>query len=304
MFSMRGESYLYTIDQKGNKYFSATPTVVDLDGLMTTFLVRSPTHLRNQEYTKLSDHNYPTLKYTIGESSAGGVYSLFSPHFEAEIKAKDYLGAFGTGYYEDFYGNTIISLALDSNPDNIISINKIVDVAECFNGSSFVDQITQAIDTENQIIERNQQRLDEKTFASDAPCVSKTRLLNLEKEMLIKEKKASNLLKPNGGKYSERELEILAKGNDVKDQALKSKYEAEIKVCNLMASNNRIDMLPENKIRNVTKINCLNNVVRELNILIDELDEIDNGVGTQSKKMLEKNKLYYARMNTIKLGCR
>ena len=36
---------------------------------------------------------------------------------------------------EDENGNTVISMLLDSDPQNYIRIDKIVDVAECFDGS-------------------------------------------------------------------------------------------------------------------------------------------------------------------------
>lgn len=303
MFSMRGDSYLYSINEKGFKYFRAIPFNSINDGQSTNFVVKSKSSLENHLYTKLSDHQYPTLKYTIKESSAGATYSLFAPVFESIIPVRNYLGAFGTGYYENQYGNTVISLLMDSDSENYIAIQKIIDVAECFNGSSFENETEQAITNETEIIERNQQSVEKQMRSTDnIPCPARNELLALKKEMLKKEQKAVNTLKTTGGRYNETEMQNFAKGNDVIDQTIKHKLEAEVKICVLEYSN-RQNVSAEYKAKNIIKINCLRNSIAQLNGLLNELHDIDASNRNLSQKMIDKNQLYITRLQTIDLSC-
>lgn len=303
MFSMRGDSYLYTINEKGFKYFRAIPINTINNGQSTNFVVKSKSSLENHLYTKLSDHQYPTLKYTIRESSAGATYSLFTPVFESIITVRNYLGAFGTGYYENKYGNTVISLLMDSDAENYIAIQKIIDVAECFNGSSFENETEQAVTNETEIIERNHQSIQKQQRSADnIPCPARNELLALKKEMLKKEQKAINTLKSTSGRYTETEMENFAKGNDVIDQTTKHKLEAEVKICHLEYSN-RQSVSAEYKAKNIIKINCLQNSIAQLNGLLNELHDIDASNRNLSEKLIAKNQLYITRLQSIDLGC-
>lgn len=303
MYSMMGDAFLYSINEKGFKYFSVVPAEKPV-GSNTTFIVKDKRSLENHVYTKLSDHQFPTLKYSVQESSVGATYSLFAPVFESVIPVHDYLGAFGTGYYKNQYGNTIISLLMDSDPENYIEIEKIVDVAECFDGSSFESQVEVATNEETQIITRQQNTVEKQMRDTEnIPCPARNELLALKKEMLRKEQKAINTLKSTSGGYTPTQMENFAKGNDVIDQATKHKLEAEVKICQLEYSN-RQNVSAEYKAKNIIKINCLRNSIAQLNGLITELNDIDNGSSRNlSQKMIEKNRLYITRMETIDLGC-
>lgn len=305
MFSMRGDSFLYTINEKGFKYFRAIPFNTVNDGLSTHFVVKSKSSLENHLYTKLSDHQYPTLKYSIQESSSGATYSLFAPVFESIIPVKNYLGAFGTGYYENQYGNTIISLLMDSDSENYIAIQKIVDVAECFNGSSFENEIEQAVNNENEIYQKKEETIEkerENGSRVNYPCPARNELVALKKEMNRKEKDVYQTINNSNGRYSPEQLDQFSRGNDVIDQANKLKLELEIKICDLNYSNT-LKLSEQYKAVNYRKISCLQNSISQLNKLIIELKEIDHRTPNPATRMVEKNRFYMQEIKNIDLGC-
>lgn len=302
IYAMTGDSYSYYIDNNRYKYFYTIPAPENTITMSTTFEVKSKPDLERGNHTKLTDHNYPTLVYNIQQSSAGAEYSLFAPIFESQFFVHDYLGAFGTGYYENQFGHTMLSLALHSDPQNVIKIQKIMDVAACFDGSSFEHQNERNILVENQIYEeRNRElRIQESSVSHD--CTAKRKLVELKRDMLEKEKQATELANRSGTRFSARDMEILAKGNDIIDQARKHKLELESKRCELRYSNS-IATHAEVKANNEAQLSCISNSIMRLNSLISDLEAIDRSARQTARKLVDKSQLYMQRINSIDLRC-
>ncbi len=302
-YAMTGESFSYYINDKGYKYFYTISAPENTVRMSTTFAVKSKPDLESGNHTKLTDQNYPTLEYTIEQSSAGAVYSLFAPVFESQFFVRDYLGSFGTGYYENQHGHTMLSLALHSDQQNVIKIQKITDVAECFDGSSFESQHERINVIENQIYEERNRELVAQESAVSGDCAAKRKLVELKRDMLEKEKQATQLANRAGGRLSVRDLETLAKGNDVLNEAKKHKLELEAKACELRYSNS-ITTSEEVKARNNTQLTCISNSVTRINDLIISLQSIDRSRLSSASKLVSKNQEYMQKIKTINLSCR
>ncbi|GAB3413874.1 hypothetical protein [Niabella aquatica] len=305
IFSMRGEAYTFQIDSKKNRLFMATPALQDLSGISTTFEIRNRYLLENDIAEKQSDNNYPTHIYTIKETAQPAIYYLLAPYKASQIPVHNYLGMYGTGYYKDEYGNTILCLTMDADPQNYIRIDKVKDVNECFDGSSFENVADERGNAEREISERNRLNLDNRAnrLGTDESCNAKRELIALERKMQEKSDKATQLAQ-SGNISSPAAMKTLMEGNDVLDEVQKHKLKLQIKICennDMIASPNTS---PETRAKYQAEIGCLNSSINQLNRLKNDINAVGNtNAKNLGKAVAEKNRVYISGINNIDLGC-
>lgn len=308
--SMMGDSFLYQIDRRGNKTFTAVSASPDMNyGGVTQFEVLNLYNLENDIYEIVSDMNIPTLQYKITETHQPAIYYIFSTEFKPKMPLHDYLGMFGVGYYKGEYGNTNISFALDSDPQNVIRIDKILDVAVCFDGSSFTDEIEEAKETNNEIIADREEDLQHRTNSGNVDgCAARDLLLTHERNMLEKEKKANELLENGANLNSVASQRIIMAASDPVNELIKQKLEMQIKICDLEYSNyilqNEYDNRNESIQNNNIRIGCLNNSIGQLNNLETQMNANTNQNQNNPGIAMGKNStLYFQAISTINVTC-
>lgn len=304
IYSMRGDAFLFQINRKKQRTFVATPALQDLSGNNTTFQIVNPYTLDNDIAEKFTEDNYPTFQYKIRETSQNALYYLFAPYKASLIPVQDYLGMYGTGYYKDKNGFTILCLSMDSDPQNYIRIDKITDVNECFDGSSFENLSDESGRIENEISDRKKRDLqnrmnDDATYA----CNARQELIALESLMQEKSDRATQLAR-SGNISSPAALRILMEGNDVLDEVQKNKLKLQIKLCDNNESLQRKDISPEMRTKYSAEIGCLNHSITQLVSLKNEIEVVENANSRNLGKALsEKNRLYIEGVRNIDLGC-
>ena len=276
MFSMKGEAFLFEIDKKKNYNFVATPQIVDLSDVQTTFEIVSVYDLEGDFAEKFTDRNLPTFKYKIQQSPHYAIYALFAPYKAEKYEVHDYLGMYGTGFYKDQYGNTLMSLMLDSDPENVIRIEKITEVNECFDGSPFTNMNENAITTEREISEDRNRDLNSRESNTSSNCGDLERqLIALERKIQQKSDEATALA-TSGNRFKEA-LKKMMEGNDVIDQVDKSILENKITICG----------------GSPKKAGCATLKNEQLLRLRSKLVAVGNAnAGNPGKAVVEKNKVY------------
>lgn len=305
IYSMQGDSYNYVMDKKGNKLFYKIPAMETLLDYEVKFVITSMASITHLAFEKIGDQNVPTLQYHINGSSQRAVYYLFTSEIKPELKVHNYLGVFGTGYYEDENGNTVISMLLDSDPQNYIRIDKIVDVAECFDGSSFIDQVEESARIENDLAEEKKKKLENQAAnATQSLCVESRLIVELEKSILEKEEKANRLARSNSIRTNNQALmNILAEGADVIDQVMLKKLKLKLKICHINNSLNRPGD-NRNKEKALMKKQCLLEAVSKLGVMESELRAIERVYASNTaKSIVEKNRYYSENIGRIDMSC-
>lgn len=305
IFSMHGEAYTFNIDRKKKRRFLSTPALQDLSGISTTFEIRNKYLLENDIVEELSDHHYPTHVYRIKETSQPANYYLFTPYKSSQVPVHDYLGMYGTGYYKDEYGNTILCLTMDADPGNYIRIDKITDVNECFDGSSFESMVDESENAEKEISERNSRDLNNRANSTgiDVGCNAKRALIELDRQIQEKSDRATQVAK-SGNISSPAAMKTLMEGNDVLDQVQRHRLKLEIKICE---NNDRIasrNTSPEARAKYQAEIGCLNSSISQLDRLKSDIQATESRhARNPGKAVAEKNRVYISGINNIDLGC-
>ncbi len=303
-YSMHGDAFMYQIDRRNQRRFTVIPAINDLSGTNPSFEI-SNKHDLEREGEKLTDHNLPTYQYHIRESSQRAVYHLFAPYNLELIKLQDYLGMYGTGYYKDDYGNTILSLLMISDPQNYIRIEKISEVDECFDGATFESLNDENAQAEREISERKKDDLEkrEKDVASSSCSTQQTQLINLERKMQENSDRAMNIAK-SGKPFSPTDVNVLLEGNNVADETEKKILERKMKICHLSEMVSSKNVTPQAKQKYTAEIECHTNSIAKLNMLKAELEAIQTTDPKQKPRVLaERNKTYLSRISQIDLGC-
>jgi len=311
IISKLGSSIHYRIDKRGKKTYFTEPPMTDMDRTTPTEYI-----YKNATYTgfyrePFTDQHLPTVAYVINGSSNSSTRYLFGPSFPRTIKLKNYLGAFGVGYFEDFNSSsTYICLALES-PDLYVRVDKIEDVAECFDGSDFKkDERQSIIDEERERITEKEKKLDqqkESVSKSGNTCVARQQKIELKKEILKKEKAANEYMATNKNISDPRNIEgqrIIAAASDTKDRIILLRLETEEKICDvdyslwIYAKN-----YPTRSTAKLTsRLQCLETSVEKLKAVEDEMTAIDNrNRNNPAKATREKNLLYFK--STKGLNC-
>lgn len=302
LLSLNGESFLLSVDHQGKASLTELPsTDVSRNLQAQNFRLKNPQDLRRQPhpYLHLTDQNLPTLKYNIQGGSANSEFSLFVLPFRQVVPVTLYLGAFGTGYYRDAGGNTILSLALRSDRNNTIEISKISDVAECIDGSRFennnelLDRVTRE---QNQRAERE---IENRETSDEGTCPSARALTQLQREMNRKRTRATELVNRRGRRLTARELEEVARADDITDQIQEQIYRHQISLCNINRRRSE-DESPRDYSR---QISCHNSTISTLESLLRQCQAIDRGRQHPGQKKLQKARLYADNMSLIGRGC-
>lgn len=307
-YSMLGDSYIYEIDRRGNKKFRIAPLMEDWEeDYNTTFILGDYNAFRNGEAEKLTDQHLPAYQYKILESTQGSAYFLFAPYQAEKIPVHDYLGMFGTGYYKDQYGNTVMCLLMQSDLQNYIRIEKITEVNECFDGGDFQDMKEENGNVEREISNRNQQVLNDRlndASVSKSCSEAKVKLVKHEKIMLEKEGRATELAN-SGNKLSPEDLTSLFSGNNVMDEVEKKILAMRVKLCELNDNISSPLSSPKEKQKYAEEISCIESTISKLNTLKAELQAIYEKYPPKEKGKvaIEQNTLYFSRINQIDLGC-
>ncbi len=303
-----GESFTFQIDNRGQKTFTAQMPIENVPyGGSTNFVIKYPTALTSPHRDLFTNENLPTLPYLIEGISESSSKFLFGPYLAERIPLKDYIGAFGTGYYADGIKSTFICLAVES-PNNFVKITKITDVNECFDGSEFKDEAVRNIYLNGQILEEKDENLrtkEEEINATD--CDAKLHLVKYEREVLKKEMTYKKYLENGGNSQSKEGLRLGTMAQDVLDQVIIHRYETQVKICEqkytiqISANQSNGAQIKEKALK---KIQCYNLAVNQLN----ELETILEEIGTRNRNnypmaLYEKNKAYQARMKDINLDC-
>lgn len=303
-FSMLGDGFVYEIDRRGNKKFRVVPVMEDWEEARnTTFEISDYTAYNNSEEEKLTDQNLPTNVYKILESSEGSQNYLFTPYRAEKIPVYDYLGMFGTGYYKDFAGNTIICLLKHTNPQNYIRIEKITEVNECFDGSEFTDQVEEAVNTEREISNRNRENLDNRARNVGSNCPARSQLIALERKMQDQSDRAVSIA-TSGAKITQADILALSQGASVVDEVDKNILTLKVKICDLTESLSSPSVSAEAKAKYSAEIDCINVSISKLNNLKVELQAVTaESPRMKGKAVAEQNRIYFTRINEIDLGC-
>lgn len=304
-----GESFLYRIDQRGNRRFSGQmPPDGVVYGAQTTFVLRDPNAI-DQDYRELfTDQNLPTLPYIIEGSSSSALRYLFGLYQGNRIRLQNYLGAFGTGYYQDESGNTFMCLASEA-PNSYVRIDRIEDVAECFDGSGFSDEMEAVREANNEIIADREEDLEYRTQAGNVDgCEARDLLLEHEKRMLEKEKRANELLNNGANLNSTASQKIILESGDPVNEVIKHKLELQIRICELEYSNyileNEYDNRSQSIQNNNTRIGCLNSSIGQLNDLETQMNTIGNqNQNNPGLALGKKSTLYLTGLQSINLNC-
>lgn len=308
--SMMGDSFLYQVDRRGNKTFTAISGNPNMNyGGTTYFEVTNLHNLENDIYELVSDMNFPTLQYKITETHQPSIYYIFSTEFKPKMPLHDYLGMFGVGYYKGEYGNTNLSLVLDSDAQNVVRVDKILDVAVCFDGSSFEDQIQNTIVENNELMDKKEEELEIRSQSGNVDdCEARDLLLEHEKRMLDREKRANELLNNGANLNSVSSQKIILESGDPVNQVIKHKLELQIRICELEYSNyileNEYDNRNQSIQNNNTRIGCLNSSIGKLNDLETQMNAITNQNQNNPGIALGKNStLYFQAMGSININC-
>jgi hypothetical protein len=306
-----GSSIHYRMDKRGKKtYFTEPPLITDIDrSNPTEFIYKNPnyTGFYREPFT---DQHLPTVPYVINGSPASSTRYLFGPSFPRTIKLKNYLGAFGLGYFDETGGSTYICLAMEA-PNLYVRVDKIEDVAECFDGSQFNKNERQEREQEfEKKLAKDRQRIEasEKTLENaGSTCATDVQkeILKHKKLILEKEAKLEAYMKTGKSITDPRNIEgqkILASAGDAKDKVILKRLEYEQQVCNVDYS---IKISKKNYPRNsIAKLEarkeCLFNTVEKLKKLEMEMTEIDRSKGyNYAKAIQEKNMLYFRGLQGI-----
>jgi len=303
MYSMQGDAFIYEVDNRENYRFLVIPSSENLAGNNTTFSISDFDAFRSGNAEKLTDHNLPAFQYKILESTQDAQYFLFAPYLEERIAVMDYLGMFGTGYYKDKFGNTIISLLMISDPQNYIRIEKISEVNECFDGSAFNSFADEAGNAENEISGRRQTEFDERMNSNSGGCAARTQLVTLERKMQDKSDRAMSIAK-SGKPHSQADIDALLDGNNVLDEVEIQILKLQVKLCSLQDAVSSPNTSPESKAHYAREIGCIHSSITKLKALKSELEAIKIPNPKEKGRVLVlRSKHYFTRIAQIDLGC-
>lgn len=297
IISKVGESFIYRINKNGKKMFMAQMPPENITyGGQTNFVLNKPSALGLAYREPFTNQNLPTLAYKIEGSGNSSLRYLFGAYHAQRIPLKDFIGAFGLGYYKDSHSNTFICLAME-NKDHFVKVEKIENTNECFDGSAFGDMIAEGLIQNEAIIKDKEKRLNEDKGNSDFinECGAAKSLEAHKKQMLEKEKRLNIFVKNGGNIHGQEGLKLAAKAQDVIDQVITERLNVEIRLCKLKNAKFRND---------IAKRECLNLSIPLLNVLIKELEGIDAKHGTNyAQASAEKNILFFRRMKDIDVNC-
>lgn len=309
IISKIGESFTFRVSKEGKKTFFAQLPPEDIPyGMLTNFVLNNPNALASPYREPFTSQNLPTLPYRIEGSTESSKKYLFSAYHAQRISIKDYIGAFGTGYYKDSMGNTMIALAVESDK-HFVKIEKIEDVNECFDGRDFGDEMQEAIATNEEIIREKEKDLEYQ--GNNDPkknCEAAEALVQHKRQMLDKEKNLNNFLKAGGSAQSREGLRLGAMAMDVIDKVVTDRLELEKRICSqeysLYIYNNNSGYGEKLKTIANNKIQCYNIAINQLNELKTQLEQINARNGTNyAKAISEKNLHYFKKIKDIDLNC-
>lgn len=303
-----GESFIFRISNRGVKTFMAEMPIEGVNyGGQTNFVLKNPAHLMSDQREPFTNDNLPTLGYVLEGIQESSVKFLFSPYHALRIPLKDYVGAFGTGYYADSHGNTLTCLSVQS-PGSAISITKITDVSECFDMSGYSDGTAQSIEENEQSINNRKKGLENEAENAEGNFCNAAKTLNMHKTQVLNAELAYNkYVKSGGNPMSKEGIKLASKAQDVRNEVIKHRLETELKICE---TERDIQTAPS---RNSTasqvatyqkKLACYNDAVKDLTNLETALKDIDAREGNYYAKALpQKNVLYFQKMKNINLDC-
>ncbi len=293
-----GESFTFRIDNRGRKTFLAQMPIENIPyGGYTNFVLKNPAMLQDPEREPFTNENLPTLGYVIEGIRDSSVKYLFSSYHAQRIPLKDYIGAFGTGYYADEHGNTLICLSIQS-PETSVSITKITDVNECFDGSRFDDEKMTETQTTEELLDKKEEALDYyANSATTETCAAANALLAHKRQMLNKERAYNDYIKNGGNVHNREGLRLGTLAHDAKNHVITSHLEVEKKICELENSESSSNSKQ-------LKIACLQTASNQLKELKNAMENIDSRNGTNyAIAANEKNKLYLKKMKEIDTNC-
>ena len=303
-----GESFIFRINNRGVKTFMAQMPIEGVNyGGQTNFVLKNPAHLMSNQREPFTNENLPTLGYVIEGIQESSVKFLFSAYHALRIPLKDYVGAFGTGYYADSHGNTLICLSVQS-PGSAVSITKITDVNECFDMSGYSDGSAQSVQENEESINNSKKGLENEAENAEGNSCNASKSLNLHKTQVLNAELAYNKYVKSGGNPTSKEgLKLASKAQDVRNEVIKHRLETELKICE---TERDIQTAPS---RNSTtsqiatyqkKLACFNDAVKSLTKLEISLKDIDAQNGTNfSIAVAKKNVFYFQKMRDINLDC-
>lgn len=302
------ESFIFRISKRGERTFSAQMPMEGVPyGGSTNFVLKNPIALASDFREPFTNQNLPTVPYVIEGISESSSKYLFGAYHAPRIPLKDYAGAFGTGYYADSLGNTFICLAVESE-NNFVKIEKITDVNECFDGSSFKDENQDNIQTSEELIKEKEKDLDyQDNLEYNKNCEAGAALVLHKRQILEKEKNYTDFIKAGGNPNGKDGLRIGAAAQDVIDQVITHRLETEKKICaqdySIYVASKEYNG-EKNKERAQNKKQCLSAAVRQLDDLQKYLEAINVRNGTNfAKAVREKNLLYLNKMKEIDTSC-
>lgn len=303
-----GESFIFRIDNRGVKTFMAQMPIEGVPyGGSTNFVVKYPGALSSPYRELFTNEKLPTLPYIIEGISDSSSKYLFGPYLAERIPLKDYIGAYGTGYYADGIASTFICLGIE-NPESFVKIIKITDVNECFDGSEFKDEVTRNTYLNDQFLKEKDENLRNKESGMNTTdCDAKPNLIKFKREVVKKEINYNKYLQDGGNPQSTAGLKLGAMAQDVVDQVIIHRYETQIKICEqkytiqLSSQQSNAAQIKEKALK---KIECYSLAVNQLNELENTLNEINQrNRNDDAKSLMEKNKAYLDKMKDINLDC-
>lgn len=299
--SIVGETFLFEITTRGEKVFSSTMPLEDIPyGARTIFFIKEPQSLINGNRYNFTDQNLPTLPYKLDVALSSERY-FYGFDYKPELFLNDYFGHNGLGYYKDDYNKTFVCLRLKD--DQIMTtIDKIADVAECFDPHGFTELRGQAVEQNREIISNREEELRKKEEENDGACQSASRLLHAhERVMIDQEKRVNDLMSSGANLHSIENQLILAKAADPMLQVKKRILEIEVRICRLR---NTIARTSGDNARNNEKLSCYTILLSKYRIIYDELEEIGRRYSSNpSKALTEKSRLYSSRLSTLNDRC-
>jgi hypothetical protein len=313
IMSKTGESIRYSVDKRNRRTYFSDGIAVEMDRTTpTTFVYRNSRYV-GPPTVPFTDQQLMTLPYVIESATASSTRYLFGAKLPRTIPLKNYLGAFGVGYFEDNANNTYLCLASES-PNLFVKVTSIEDVAECFDGTQFTeDRREQGTQQEDQRINKKELSLEKRAtdLANNrSNCAAiENRIIAHKKQILDKEKAANELVKSGANLMDVKNTNaqrIMAAAGDVRNQVISERLKVEKRICSVEYSMQLYTKEYPGRSQTglINQKQCLLNAVQQLQTLEAEMVAIDaRNSNNFSKAMVEKNTLYFQRKATINTNC-
>lgn len=295
IYSTFQEAIKFEIDRKGKKTFRK---ITDNN----IYIGNSTMRKGNATPVQYSSFRVPTYNYHKSGGSTNQSWYLFARSYPATFSITKHLGMFGLGYYLTNTNKAMFCMAL-KEPNKInIEVLEIQDVMACFDGEGYISEVAENIEANEEINEKATQKINnkERDIANNPTCAdAKTALLEHQKRMLDKSKRATDLYRNTNGNFNARnqsQMQTLNNAGDTKDKLIEEKLKTEVDICyledNIATAHSRNMSARAVNLYQVKK-QCLEEKVAAMQTTIHSMTQIEtqfaNNIG---KQLQEKNMLY------------